>query len=227
MSNRQRTLITVLLAIMLVLAAGAWFWASRGAPRSPDVADAIAVPAATIDRANEERRVTVSGMLEIEAGAVDNELDVASAAALLFRDVEMYQWQESCLANGCGQGMVWSATRIDSSQFREQAGNANPVGFPFANARFAAQAIRLGRFTVDPDLVAQLPTQPRPVWVSDLQPNLAAIFRDADGSLFSGDDIGHPKLGDLRVSYREVPLGEVTLTGVQRGDHLVAATAAH
>lgn len=228
MSNRQRRLIAILLGLMLVLAAGAWLWTSRTAQRPADATDAaIAVPSGEIDPANDGRRITVSGPLETDAGAVDGELDVASKAALLFRDVEMYQWQERCVANGCGQSMAWSAMRIDSSKFREQSGNTNPDGFPFANARFAAHPIRVGRFTIDPDLVAALPAKARPVWIGDLPPNLAAIFRDADGSLFSGDDIAQPKIGDLRVSYREVPLGEVTLTGVQRGNQLVAAAAAH
>ena len=57
-----------------------------------------------------------------------------------------------------------------------------------------------------------------------LTPNLAAIFQDNTGSLYSGEDVRKPAVGDLRVAYRVVPFGQVTVTGMQRGAHLVAAS---
>ena len=61
-----------------------------------------------------------------------------------------------------------------------------------------------------------------PVHAAELPPNLAASFADAGGSLYAGGDPAHPKVGELRISYRVVPLGPVVLTGVQREGRLAA-----
>ncbi len=225
--GKRRSLLLALLAGVLLL--GAVVWRSLDRESAVVVAPdrAREVSASVIDPGNDEQRVTIRGLLVADPGASDSELDIVSMAPILFRDVQMYQWQEQCVANGCGQSKVWSAMRIDSSAFREQGGNTNPDGFPFANARFTAPSIRIGAFTIDPDLVAVLDSMPRPVTVDELPPNLAAIFREIDGSLYSGEDARNPAIGDLRVSYRVVPAAEVTLSGVQRGGHLVGVRATH
>ena len=213
--------IGVVAVAVVAVVAGVLWWALHGreAARS-DASTALVVDA--YDAANEGKRVRVTGTLTFAAGAVDEELGIETQAAVLWRDVQMAQWQEQCLANGCAQRVVWSASLIDSSTFNERTGRENPASFPFASRAFAAPSLRLGAFTVDPAVLADLPTQPRVASTAELPPNLAAIFRDHDGGLFSGDDVGEPAIGDLRVSYRVLAPGPVTITGVQRGTTLVA-----
>lgn len=226
-STHSRTpSIVVLVALVLVAAIGAWLSSRPGrVPTMLPTAAPSLVAADVIDPANEGRLVTIKGVLEVDGAPVDAELGVASQAAMLLRNVEMYQWQEQCVADACGQSGTWSAQAVDSSKFREQAGRVNPPDLPFTNARFDARALRLGVFTVDADAVAGLATLERPVTVRELPPNLAAIFRDNAGTLYSGEDLAKPAIGDLRVSYRIVPAGATTLTAVQRGDHLVVTAA--
>lgn len=216
--------IGIVAVAMVVVVGGTFWWASRSGEAVRNGAD-DALVVDRIDPANEGRRVSVTGTLTFAAGAVDEELGIETADAVLWRDVEMAQWQEQCLANGCAQRIAWSSSLIDSSAFNERTGRENPTSFPFQSRAFAAPSLRLGAFSVDPSVLAGLPTRARLASTAELPPNLAAIFRDDDGGLYSGDDAAEPAIGDLRVRYRVPAPGPVTVTGVQRGNAVVAIGA--
>lgn len=221
-SNRRAIAAVVLIALIAATVFIAW-WQLRDEPRAGGAAsDAIDAAKDIVDADNEGRRIRLVGELVVDVAAVDEELGIASDAAVLLRTVEMYQWQEQCIADACGQNGAWSSRRIDSSTFREQAGRDNPGELPFKNARFDAREVRLGVYVVDPRLLDQVESVVRPVYVRELQPNLAAIFRDDNGVLYSGENPGAPEIGDLRVSYRIVPAAQTTLVGVQKGDRITA-----
>lgn len=203
------------------LVAGTTWWFLRGSAGTAGP-PAGAMPVDAPDAANEGRLVSVAGTIAFDAGALDPELGIATHSAALWRDVEMFQWQEQCLANGCAQRGTWSASLIDSSRFTEQTGNRNPAGFPFGSRMFAATSPRLRGFSIDAAVLAAVATRPRPATAAELPPNLAAIFREDDGTLFSGEDSANPAIGDLRVRYRVSEDGPVTLAGVQRDRSLVA-----
>lgn len=180
----------------------------------------LAVSSVRIDAANEGRNVRISGELEIAKPPVDPQLGITAKAAILFRHVEMYQWQEHCAADDCTYAAVWSAQPQDSHKFRTPGGHANP-SLPFIDVRFAAGEIRLGAFAVEPALLAaQATAVDYPVRATALPANLAASFADVDGVLYAGGDAAHPQVGALRISYRIVPVASVSLTGLQRGSHL-------
>jgi hypothetical protein len=90
------------------------------------------------------------------------------------------------------------------------------------DAHFAGADLKLGAFAVDPGLVAAVALTDHPVHAADLPPNLAATFADADGALYAGGDASHPRVGEVKVSYRIAPLGEAVLRGVQHGNRLTA-----
>lgn len=181
----------------------------------------IDVAADRIDPRYEGRHLRVTGRLEISKPPRDPLLGIGADAAILYRDVYMFQWREHCEGNICRYDTGWLRQPIDARRFRIQAGHENP-SFPFADARFAAGEIRLGAFTVDPDLVAApAAAVAYPVHAAALPPNLAATFREANGMLLTGGD-GPPSVGEVRLSFRIVPLGTASLTGVQRGAKLTA-----
>lgn len=218
--------IALIVVITALVALACWFgW--QHLPHRLDQAITTKIALATvsadrIDPVNEGRRVRVAGQLEIGKPPRDAQLGIAMDAAILFRHVEMYQWREQCAGGNCRYDTEWSAQPIDSHKFRTPAGHENPAP-PFASAHFDAGEIRLGAFTVDPELAAaQLNAADYPVHAASLPPNLAASFRDVDGVLYAGGDPAHPVVGALRVSYRIMPIGAVILTGVQRGAKLTA-----
>jgi Transmembrane protein 43 len=174
----------------------------------------------TVDPAAEGRRVTVSGKLSAPSAVRDEQLGLSVDTVVLLRNVEMYQWREECAGSDCKYDTVWSSTPIDASKFHTPAGHENPH-FPLSSARFATGPVHLGGYQIDPDLlVQQIQPEKYAVHASDLPPNLGVTFREADGVLFTGDDLAHPKVGALRVSYRALPSHAVSLTGVQHGQRL-------
>jgi hypothetical protein len=216
-------LLLLALLLVVVIAAFGWHWCEQ---RFEGVARYKIAPvnlaADRVDPAYEGRHVRLRGALTFAQGGRDAQLGVSGKAAVLFRDVQMLQWQEQCANGDCTYTTVWSAEPIDSSRFRNGAGHANPP-LPFVSKWFAANDLRLGAFTVDADLVAaQGRTQPHAASAVDLPPYLAAVFRIADGVMYAGGDAATPHVGPVKISYRLVPAGDVELTGVQRGSRLRA-----
>jgi hypothetical protein len=175
-----------------------------------------------VSAVNEGLHVQIAGAIEAGANARDTDLGISAPAALLLRKVEMYQWRERCEGAACSYEPVWSSPPIDSRKFRQPAGHENPP-MRLADARFAAAELRVGAFSIDADLVAaQVEAIGHAVHASELPPNLAASFSDANGFLYAGGDMAHPRVGEVRVSYRIAPLGNVVLSGTQRGSRLSA-----
>jgi hypothetical protein len=222
--RKSRARAAIAIALLVAAAAGLWFAYTRlnRAVPEPDRARTLRdVAADRIDPANDGLRVKVSGQLNPSGPAHDAQLGVGANAAILFRDVEIYQWLEHCQADTCRYDTGWSVP-VDSNKFREPKGHENPPP-PFASAFFPAPGLKLGGYALDPDLaLAQLHATTFAVHGANLPPNLAATFAERDGVLYAGGDPAHPAVGEVRVSYRSAPLGTVSLTGVQRGAKLTA-----
>jgi Transmembrane protein 43 len=213
--------IAIAAAAIAIIIVGLWFALQRMHPASVPQIGTLRVSADRVDPANEGRRLGVTGKLQIGTPVRDPQLGISADAAVLFRDVTMFQWREHCDGSACSYEKGWLRQPIDSHKFRVAAGHENPP-LPFADARFAASEIRLGAFTVDPDLVAMpLAAVDYPVHAAELPPNLAATFHEANGTLLTGGD-GAPTVGAMHVAYRIVPLQTLSLTGVQRGAKLTA-----
>lgn len=208
-------------AILLIAAGVVWYGVARLGWRVQDLQTSTTPAEKTVvlDAANEGRKISVSGKLSAPAAARDPELGISVDTVVLLRSVEMFQWREQCSGNDCRYEAAWSAQPIDSEKFRTPRGHENPH-FPFTSARFSSGPVKLGGYVVDPQLIAEQVTPVNhPVRVAELPPNLAVTFRDADGTLMTGDP-ANPKVGALRVAYRAAPSNAVTVTGVQRGQRL-------
>lgn len=181
----------------------------------------VRISAERVDPINDGRLVQVAGRLTAAAAARDADLGVSANAAVLFRKVEMFQWRERCAGATCDYDAVWSSRPIDSRNFRQAQGHENPP-MRLVAANFAGTELRLGAFSVDPELAAaQVATADHPVHAAELPPNLAASFSEVGGVLYAGGN-SQPRVGEVRVSYRVAPLGEAVLRGVQRGSRLTA-----
>lgn len=224
--SRRSTAVGAL--ILIALAAGAAIGyryldrIDRLVPESARQKVPVTASAQRVSAANEGLHVQLAGRLEAAESARDADLGISAPSALLLRKVEMYQWRERCEAAACSYELVWSSQPIDSRRFRQPGGHENPP-MRLLDGRFAAAGLRIGAFSIDPDLVeAQVEANVHAVRASELPPNLAASFADANGSLYAGGDAAHPRIGEVRVSYRIAPLGDVALSGIQRGSRLAA-----
>lgn len=230
--------LAVLAAAMLVLAAGMMY------DGAGDAVSATVVTADVVDRALEGRRIRVSGRLESGESLRDPVLGVSAGAVALIREVEMYQWQETFPTAGLRRSRgipesagdpryraAWHARRIASERFRDADIYRNPREWPLRAATWRAREPRLGAFRLDPALLdpsAGAMRQQRPLIsapLDGLPPALRARATNRQPDwLYIGDPL-MPEIGDLRVRVYALPAQQVTVTGIQRGDRLVAAPA--
>lgn len=130
----------------------------------------------------------------------DADFGVGTHQAALERHVEMYQWTQ---ADG-GYRQSWRDTLIDSSGFAP--GHDNPKSMPLQSREWQAKATLEGK-PLDDALMAQLGQwrNMRPSF-SALPGNMAATFQPEGEGLGSADNPLAPKIGDLRITWRELVL---------------------
>ena len=204
--------------VIAALAAAAWFGYARVNRRMLQTIGDKAATALAAPSNDAPRRI--EGTLVASGPARDDQLGVSANAAVLLRRVEIYQWREHCEGTSCRYDTAWSAP-VDSHRFREPKGHENPPA-PFGDSVFAAPGLKIGAYALDPDLlIAHSPASEYAVHGASLPPNLAATFSERDGVLYAGGDPAHPAVGEVRVSYRVIPTGSVSLNGTLRGGKLV------
>lgn len=221
-ARKRNPSVLIGIAVLFFFGVMVWYGVTRLGWRLKDHSEPAATTAEQppVDPASEGKRVTVSGKLTTPSAVRDPELSLSVDAIVLLRNVEMYQWREQCAGSDCKYDAAWSSAPVDSTKFRTPAGHDNPR-FPFTSARFATGPVRIAGYIVDPDLIAeQVQPEKYPVHAANLPPNLAVTFHETDGELVTADDMSHPKIGALRVSYRVIPARTASLTGVQHGQRL-------
>jgi hypothetical protein len=222
--RKRKKSLRSLLVIALLVASAVALWTQRETLThwfGKAAGDKVAATngSSSAETPTEGRPLHVSGELAASGPAHDVQLGVSANAAVLFRHVEMYQWQEHCQGGACRYDGAWSAP-LDSHKFRDPKGHENPPA-PFNDSTFFAPGIKLDGYLVDPDLlVAQLHATDYAAHNANLPPNLAASFGERDGVLYAGGDPAHPVVGAVRISYRVIGKGTVALSGVQHGTKL-------
>ena len=168
--------------------------------------------------------VRISGTPRVVVPPLDADFGQHADTPLLARRVEMFQWRELRLGNSVTYELDWADKPQDSSRFAQPNGHANPGPFAIAGKRFEAGQVQLGGYMLDAALVRSLPgSEAVAPDMKALPANLAASFSLHDKALVTSAKPGSPRLGDLRVSWRAVPLQEVTMIARVAGDRLVAA----
>lgn len=165
--------------------------------------------------------VLVSGPVQIAQPARDEQFNVSADAVALVRKVEMFQWHE---VNGDirSYDLDWVDHRVDSSKFAQPAGHENPGAFPFQRQRFDSPDVRIGGFRLGPKLVDGIAgVEAFAPDFRGLPANMAATFQVYDDALVSSTHPGHPRLGDLRVSWMKIAPETLTVLARAQGGELV------
>lgn len=120
----------------------------------------------------------------------------------------------------------WSDEPVDSSEFRHQTGHENPK-MQLQSKTLFARAARLGAFQLPPELLGrlgtrcaladdELPVRPSANW---LWSGNFHMVKGERGCFYTTEaETGGPQVGDLRVSYKKVPIGRMTVLAVQHGN---------
>jgi len=134
-------------------------------------------------------------------GSRDRDFGVVTHQFGLDRQVEMFQWR----ASGDGYTQVWNAAPIDSRGFAP--GHENPPKLPIESRRWWAQDATLDDHPIDQSVLQALGTWRvfRPNF-SRLPANLAASFQPEGDGLGSAENPLEPRVGDLRIHWRELQL---------------------
>ena len=195
------------------------------------------VAADKVDAANDGRLVHVSGMLSTGGPVADPDFAIRVPAVRLVRHVEMYQWKEETQTEtrtklGGGEERTttykyvrdWSDRPIDSTRFKEPRGHTNPV-MTYQSREALAAGTRLGAFGVPESLLRGFGAQ-KPLPATEAQANALQIRVNRpvtviDGVLHVGRDPSQPAIGDMKVSFFQVPLQTASVVATQSGGSFV------
>jgi len=201
----------------------------------------IANPTASVDSSREGVLVYMSGKAEVAADgatASDPMFGVVPSNALkLKRVAEMYQWEENksthtTKTEGGGTRtettysyrQTWSEGLIDSGSFDDSSSYQNPSSMPYSSQEFAASPIALGSYTLSNDLVKKIN------WYLDLNNDGSLISADNisdeyaqqnmvvhGNGFYMGDNPSYPDVGDMKIKFRYILEGTVSLIAAQTG----------
>ncbi|MEO8778727.1 MAG: TMEM43 family protein [Rhodanobacter sp.] len=157
----------------------------------------------------------------------DRDFNQSASTPVLVRRVEMFQWHEIDIGGNVHYEMDWVDHAVDASRFKDPHGHDNPGKFPISGKQFDAGLVQMGGFKLGRKLIQALPgsnvIKPDP---TALPQNLAVSFRLHQNYLITSANPDNPRLGDLRVSWIEVPLQQVTIVARLDGAQLDAAADA-
>lgn len=196
-----------------------------------------AVVSVAADRVDPERNgelVHVTGDATTSDVLIDPEFGVSVNALRLRRSVEMYQWEESKSSKkekklGGGErtvttysyDRVWTERPISSGGFKKPDEHRNPAAMPIQSESWTAEPVTLGAYTLPESLVNDISAF-RPLDVKESAGEFKTIGdREcvlAGNGYYCGLDSETPEIGDLRISYREVPPTTVSLVAQQQGN---------
>ena len=191
------------------------------------------VGTATVDPAMESKLIHIAGDAKAKAPLVDPEFGVSTVALKLDRKVEMYQWKQEehrethknlggseTTTTTYSYSKVWSNQAIDSQKFKRASEHPNPAMRYKASSLVAADAT-IGAFRPGSPVLSKLSAQETVRADAGLLNAIKAKVRGPvqinDGQIYLGENVSEPKIGDIRIDYRAVPNGPITVIGSQTG----------
>lgn len=191
----------------------------------------LEVEAAKLDPANDGRLVYVAGPISVASPISDVDFGVRSDGLRLVRKVEMYQWTEEQhtethrkLGGGEERVTTWRYSRkwmdraVDSSKFHERTGHANPA-MSWQERNLLAPKPRIGAYALPDNLVSGFGASQKLPFPDDraaaLERRLRKPVRVVDGVLYIANDPERPVIGDVRITFSEVPLQEASVIARQ------------
>ncbi len=196
----------------------------------------ISVPVDKVDPVNEGELVHTTGPLTTSDEVSDPDFAIESKGVRLVRTAEMFQWVENSKSEtntklGGGEETVttysyakeWQDRPIASSEFKQASNHQNPP-MELGSRSFQIHEGKLGAFTLDEPVFDRIgDSNPLTITPSQL-PDIAAAYPGTervsvvDGRIYLGANPTSPAIGDYRIGYQLVPLGDISVIGRQTGD---------
>lgn len=246
--SRLGSAFTGILVGLVLIPAACWllFWnegraVATARALTEGASSVVSVAADRPDPARDRRLVHVTGPLTVTATLTDGDTGVSvQGAAVLSRQVEMFQWRESSSSNtttnvGGSQTTqttysytrVWSESAINSGQFRQPGGHANPA-MALASRSLAAPEAGLGGFRLaEPQLRMLSATDAVPPSEAMIRPIAGRRTQLVGQTIFVGNDPNNPVVGDLRITFRAARPATVSIVAQQQGQGFTAHTTSN
>lgn len=231
----QGAIVGVLVGAAVLAGGGVLIWWNEARAVRTDrslregLAEVVGTRPDPVDAKLEGRLVHLGGEATTQEVLRDRDLGLARAALRLSREVAMYQWVERRKKGDDGERRAeyrreWSERYHDSRHFLEPHGHENPP-MPFRSRTTLANEVDLGPRDVPRALAARI-RGGAPVALGEedrrrMPGDLAGRTRVAEDRFFIGRDREadplRPRIGDLRVGFREVGPTEVSVMARQAG----------
>lgn len=153
-----------------------------------------------------------SGDLEGQSVS-DPQFGLRFKGALVERHVAVYQWRETCLAEGCKVSSGWGEGVADSSKFKTP-GYDNPT--PWTQSLAFATRAKAGGVPISALASRSLGALSKPYLIGANEPDIAGLSK-VDGGYQSF--MGPPAIGSVRITYSMVSFGTAaTMAGAFGSD---------
>jgi hypothetical protein len=218
--RKSRAGLAVLGVILVLAGTGLLFWnewrsATRVATLVAGERSLLALQPGRVPADAAGRLVHLAGSARPSGAVRDPVFPVVQSALRLDRIVEMYQWRERDEGSGDNRTtryeQVWAEGRIASERFRERVGRQNPAAPPFASAQFHPVEVLLGVYGVAPELVDLLPATTAVAVPAGSEMVVQGLALRGDGAAFVTSQGGRPAIGDVRVRFRTVQGGDLSV----------------
>lgn len=204
-------------AVMLIAIAIAIYAGSGLLPSAPQIVES---PVDAVTAENEGKLVHITG--EIVSDISDPMFNISEKAIRLERVVQMLQWVQE----GDKYSRRWEdkVIAIQGDEPRVK-GLINPLEMPFSSDKWEATEVKIGAFSLAPELVKQLPeAQDMPLGqehFDKMSDEGKLAFKLDKGSYFFGLNPETPRIGEIRVLYKKIAAGTVSIIAQQKGSTLV------
>jgi hypothetical protein len=212
---------------MFSAAMAGMFWnESRTAHKATALAElekvAISAPAAQALPANEGKAIALSDIATTDTGATDPVFPIGDSNTLkVSRRVEMYQWDKHTSGTGSKRRTEWRQ-KWSSSEESGDSSHSNPE-FPLRSESTLANDAHLGAFTISGEHIDELDGEP-----AQLPSELSVELHDqgwransSSGFFLGKGDPDRPEIGDVRVSFRVIEEGPISVIAKQSNDAVV------
>ncbi len=180
---------------------------------------------------NENKLVHLTGLLETNDTLFDAEFNMKSTGIKMKRKVEMFQWKENesskkkknvggseTTTKSYTYEQDWYPNLIKSGAFKDQT-KVNPKTMPIESRTQNSGHVTVGAFDLSEGLIESL-TEFKKMDLSSAKldaknfPNHSVM---TDYIFIGRGSISNPQIGDVRVSYEEIPVGEYSILSAQSG----------
>ncbi len=228
----------VLIGIVLFLASFPLLWWNEGraaqtaSSLKEGLAAVVSIPPDPVNAANEGKLVHVTALASTQESLLDSGFGVSAQALRLMRAVQLFQWVEERKTEtrknlGGSEEKVttysynkqWKDSVVASDEFKQPEGHSNPRTMPYPAIDVVARNASLGSFHLPEEVIRKVSVldayQLDARAVARLPGNLAGKARVTDGAFYIGTDPTSPQIGDVRVSYRVLPVQALSVVARQ------------